>query len=44
MTAFINAVPMIYHRLVLESLVETFHCLIHCPHHMWFFTLFKRNA
>lgn len=44
MTAFINSVPMIYHRLVVEFLVETFHCIIHCPHHMWFFILFKKNA
>ena len=43
MGTFINCVPLIFNRLFVESLVETFHCILHSPHHMWFFHLFKRN-
>jgi len=36
--------PLIYQKLFLESLTETFHCIIHSPRHMWFFILFKRDT
>lgn len=44
MSKFTQNVPLVFHRLVVESLMETFHCVLHSPHHTWFFILFKRNA
>ena len=44
MDNFMNCVPLVFNKLFVESLVETFHCILHSPQHMWFFHLFKRNA
>ena len=44
MDKFINSVPLMYHRIFMQSLIETYHCIIHSRQHMWFFHMFKRNG
>lgn len=44
MEKFIDCVPLVVQRLFIDSfVVETFHCILHLPGHMWFFHLFKRG-